>query len=137
MRGFFDAMPEMAETMAEQMGMKGNTKYIDRICRSLYEKNIPPIKNILQKRKWNNDKKAAYYNVSSMILGFADVQQLTQTAANPAANARFEDYKHKMDEINVRAKQIADTRGFSESMKFRTEMWQQFEKIVEAEVPTQ
>ncbi len=130
-------MPDLAADMAKQMGMEGNKKYIDRICRSLYEKNVKGIKPILQKRKFNNDVKAVYFNVSSMILGFADVRQLTQTAASPKSQERFEDYKNKMDEINVQAKHIADTEGFPASMQYRTKMWKRFEEIVEAEIPTQ
>ncbi len=137
MRGFFDAMPDLAKTMAEQMGMGGNTVYIDRICQSLYEKNLPPIKNMLQKRKWSNERKASYFNISSMILGFADVQELTQPATSDATQRRFKDYKMKMDEINLRAKEITATKGFAESMKYRTTMWKRFEAVVEGEVPTQ
>jgi hypothetical protein len=137
MRGFFDAMPDLAKTMAEQMGMGGNTVYIDRICQSLYEKNLPPIKNMLQKRKWSNERKASYYNISSMILGFADVQELTQPATSDATQKRFKDYKMKMDEINLRAKEITATKGFAESMKYRTTMWKRFEAVVEGEVETQ
>ena len=137
MRGFFDAMPDMSREMAKQMGMEGNAKYINRICRSLYEKNLPQIKNMIQKRKFNNDKRASYYNVASMILGFADVQQLTETAAPLETQKRFKDYKIKMDQINVEAKKIADTKGFPASMEFRTRMWKRFEDIVEGAVVTE
>ncbi len=62
---------------------------------------------LMNQAKFNAHRRCSYYNVSAMILGMADVRALTDDSMTKEKEARFADYKKKMDEINERAKVIA------------------------------
>lgn len=64
--------------IAKNMGFEGDQKYIDTITKTLFEKNIDKIKPILSGRKMTQEVSAAYFNVSAMIMGFAEVQLLKE-----------------------------------------------------------
>lgn len=133
MRGFFDAMPQMAKDMAKDMGLGDNQKVIDNICRSLYEGNIKWIKPIMND-KIKPETSAVYYNVSSMVLGFADIREFTQTAADPTQKTRFKAIKNKMIEMNKYIDSLVKDKWFAAGLAYRTKMYPIFEDIVRQEI---
>ena len=121
--------------MAEQMGFKGEAakKYMDKMSQTIYEKNISGVYRLMNQAKFNTETKCSYYNVASMILGMADIRTLTKTGASPELNAIFADWKIKMEGVDATAKSIAASQGFAASIRYRTRMWEKFEKIVSSE----
>lgn len=125
----------MCADMAKQMGFKGETakKYTDKMSQTIYEKNISGVYRLMNQAKFNTETKCSYYNVAAMILGMADIRTLTKTGASPELNAIFADWKVKMDGVNATAQRIAATEGFAASIRYRSRMWQRFEKVVSSE----
>lgn len=121
--------------MAKDMGFTGETakKYIDKMSQTIFEKNVGGVYRLMNQAKFNTETKCSYYNVAAMILGMADIRTLTKTGASPELNAIFADWRIKMDGVNATAQRIAATEGFAASIRYRTRMWQRFEKIVSSE----
>lgn len=98
------------------------------MSQTIYEKNIKKMRPLMDQKKFNSDIKCSYYNVSAMILGMSSIRSLTETGTNK--QAVFEDWEEKMNEIDATAKNIAASGDFAASIRYRTRMWERFEKIV-------
>ncbi len=103
------------------------------MSQTIFEKNVGGVYRLMNQAKFNTETKCSYYNVAAMILGMADIRTLTKTGASPELNAIFADWKIKMEGVNATAQRIAATEGFAASIRYRTKMWQRFEKVVSSE----
>lgn len=88
------------------------------------------VTRLMDKAKFHENVKCAYYNVSAMILGMSSIRTLTDEGMTPEKAARFEDYKQKMLAIDAEAKRKAANGDFAGSIKYRTDWWKRFEEIV-------
>lgn len=125
----------MCKGMAKEMGFTGETakKYIDKMSQTIYEKNISGVYRLMNQAKFNPETKCSYYNVAAMILGMADIRTLSKSGASQDEQAKFADWKLKMEGVDVTAKSIAASQGFAASIEYRTKMWKRFEKVVSSE----
>lgn len=96
MRGFLYAIPKMAERMAAQMGFEGNKRYIDKITKSLFEKNRDPMKRLLKQKIDAQNPKTEYCSMTAMMLEIIPTQLISVGGAPVEEQARYKKYFEQM-----------------------------------------
>lgn len=138
-RGFLYAIPEMAEKMVDEMGIKNVQKkqeLIDKICKKLYHKNIESMKSVATGKIKATNPEAEYCSMTAMMFGIVPIQELSFGGSNPEAQSRYKDYFDKMKVMDERAKSIENSGKMNEAIKYRAEAAQKWSNIVKSQVNT-
>lgn len=137
MRGFLYAIPKMAKKMAEQMGFPWNQKYIDKITKSLFEKNRDPMKRLLKQKIDAQNPKTEYCSMTAMMLEIIPPQLLSVGGAPAEEQARYKKYFEQIKDSLKKAKEIEETQGYAAALEYRCEMAAKWSEVVKGQIVTE
>jgi hypothetical protein len=137
MRWFLYAIPKMAKKMAEQMGFEWNQRYIDKITKSLFEKNRDPMKRLLKQKIDAQNPKTEYCSMTAMMLEIIPPQLLSVGGAPAEEQARYKKYFEQIKGSLRKAKEIEETKGYAAALDYRCEMAAKWSEVVKGQIVTE
>lgn len=137
MRAFLYAIPKMAEKMAEQMWFKGNTDYIDKITKSLFEKNRNPMKRLLEEKIDASNPKVWYCSMTAVMLGIIEPKMLKTGGDSPEEQKRYAKYFDQMKASLKKAEEIENTKWATAALNYRIEMAKNWSNIIKKQIKTE
>ncbi len=136
-RGFLYALPKLATKMAEQMGYPNDKSIINKITRSLYEKNIAQMRDGMEKKIDASVPKAEYCSMTAVMFELVQPKLLKWPGDGQNEQNRYAKYLEQMRACLKKAKSIEDTEGFPAAIAYREKMADIWSDIIKKQAPTQ
>lgn len=137
MRAFLYAIPKMAAEMAKQMGFEGNKSYIDKIAKSLFEKNRDPMKRLLEEKIDASNPKVWYCSMTAVMLGIIEPKMLKTGGDSPDEQKRYAKYFEQMKATLRKAEEIEKNEWNVAALNYRIEMAKNWSTVIKKQVPTE